>query len=59
MPDPTMDKTEAMILEIEKNHVTYDKEDKDYKDITKKRDIWKAIGQIVGLTMIIFNIGSF
>ena len=48
--DKTVDKTEAMILEIEKNHVLYDKADTDYKDIMKKRDIWKAIGQKVRLT---------
>ena len=28
-----MDKAEAMILEIEKNHVLHNKTDKDYKDI--------------------------
>jgi len=28
--DKTMDKTKAMILEIAKNHVLYDKADKDY-----------------------------
>ena len=32
-----MDKTEAMILEIEKNHVLYDKADKDYKVIMRKK----------------------
>ena len=31
--DKTMDKTEAMILEIEKNHVLCNKADKDHKDI--------------------------
>ena len=35
--DKTVDKTEAMILEIEKNHVLYEKADKDYKDIMKKK----------------------
>ena len=29
-----MDKTEAMIIEIEKNQVLYSKSNKDYKDIT-------------------------
>ena len=29
-----MDKTEAMIIEIEKNQVLYNKSNKDYKDIT-------------------------
>ena len=28
-----MDKTEAMILQVEKNRVLYDKSEKDYKDI--------------------------
>jgi len=28
--DKTMDKTVAMMLEIEKNHVLYDRADKDY-----------------------------
>ena len=46
----TMDKTEAMILEVEKNRVLYDKSDKNYKDCMKKRDKWKAIGQKIGLT---------
>ena len=56
-----MDKKEALILEIEKNHVTYDKQKKITKTSRKIRDIRKAIGQIVGLTMImiIFNTGSF
>ena len=40
--DKTMDKTEAMILEIEKNHVLYDKADKDYKD-TKKETYGKQL----------------
>ena len=31
--DKTMDKTEAMILETEKNHVLHNKADKDYNDI--------------------------
>ena len=45
-----MDKTEAMIMKFKKNPVLFDKTEKDYKDIVKKRDIWKAIGQKVGLT---------
>ena len=35
-----MDKTEAMILEVEKNPVLYDKADKDYKDNTKKKETY-------------------
>jgi len=46
----TMDKAEAVILEVEKSLVIYDKSHKGYKDIVKKRDIWRAIGQRVGLT---------
>ena len=49
-----MDKTEAMILQVEKNRVLYDKSEKDYKDIKKKKreTIWHAIGLRVGLTGI-------
>jgi len=45
-----MDISEAIIIEVEKNNVLFDKSQRDYKNIDKKRDIWKAIGKKVGLT---------
>ena len=45
-----MDKTEVLILEVEKNPVLFDKADKSYKEAVKKKDIWKGIGEKVGLT---------
>jgi len=34
-----MDISEAIIIEVEKNNVLFDKSQKDYKNIDKKRDI--------------------
>ncbi|ESO92212.1 hypothetical protein LOTGIDRAFT_162867 [Lottia gigantea] len=45
-----MDKTEVLILEVEKNPVLFDKAEKTYKETVKKKDIWKGIGEKVGLT---------
>ncbi|XP_064597534.1 transcription factor Adf-1-like [Liolophura sinensis] len=45
-----MDKKEVMILEVAKNTVLFDKSDKAYKETVKKKDIWKAIGEKIGLT---------
>ena len=45
-----MDKTEQLILEVQKNPIIYDKNHKDYKDIVKKRDFFTDIGNRVGLT---------
>lgn len=44
------DKTEEIISEIEKNPILYDKSLKGYKDVDKKKDVWKAIAKRVGLT---------
>lgn len=44
------DKTEELILEIEKNPILYDKSRSDYKDADKKKDVWKEIADRVGLT---------
>ena len=33
-----MDKTEAVIIEVQKNPILYDKAERDYKDVTKKRE---------------------
>ena len=41
--DKTVDKTQSMILEIEKNHGLYDKADKDYKDIMKEKTYGKQL----------------
>ena len=46
----SIDKTEALILEISKNNVIYDKTDRFYKDVTKRRDIYQEIGVRIGLT---------
>ena len=38
-----------MIIEISKNPVLYDKTDKNYKDMKKRRDIYHKIGEKIGL----------
>ena len=51
MADPeTMDKTKILILEVAKNPVLFDKAEKAYKKAVKKKDIWKGIGEKIGLT---------
>lgn len=47
-----MEKTEEIIIEINKNAILHDQAGKDYKDIVKNRDIWKIIGQKVGFTVM-------
>ena len=47
--EQTEDKTE-MLIEIEKNPVVFNKGHKYYKDVTKKKDVWKEIGLRLGLT---------
>ena len=46
----SMDKTEVLILEVSKNPVLFNKAEKAYKDIAQKKDIWKGIGEKIGLT---------
>ena len=46
----SMDKTEVLILEVSKNPVLFNKTEKAYKDIAQKKDIWKGIGEKIGLT---------
>ena len=44
------DKTEKMINEISKNPVLYNKTDKNYKDMKKRRDVYIIIAEKIGLT---------
>ena len=48
--EQTVDKTELMLIEIEKNPVVFNKGHKYYKDVTKIKDVWKEIGMKLGLT---------
>ncbi|XP_064641946.1 uncharacterized protein LOC135496515 [Lineus longissimus] len=43
------DTTELPILEIKKKTILYDKGRRDFKDTTKKKDVWKEIAKRVGL----------
>ena len=43
-------KTEKLINEISKNHVLYNKQDRKFKDMKKRRDIYQEIGEKIGLT---------
>ena len=36
---------EKLILEVEKNEVLYNKSSQMFKDIRKKQDIWREIGE--------------
>ncbi len=36
---------EKLILEVEKNEILYDKSSEAFKDVRKKLDIWKEIGE--------------
>jgi hypothetical protein len=48
--DKTPHKTEQIIIEIEKYPTLYDKTLRDFKDIEKKKDIWRKIAKSVQLT---------
>lgn len=50
MDEENIDKTDKIIIEVEKNPILFDKKEKDYKDAAKKRDVWKHIAQGVGMT---------
>ena len=40
------------MLEVTKNPVLFDKAEKTYEETVKKKDIWKGIGEKVGLTVM-------
>ena len=42
------DKTEMLIVEVEKHPILYDKGRQDLKDAEKKKNAWKRIAQGVG-----------
>ena len=54
----TMDKTEMLILEVSKNPVLFDKTEEAYKDATKKKNIWKGIGEKIGQILTLRNMRS-
>ena len=49
-PDKMDAKTEQLLIEIEKNPVIYDKSQREYKDVTKRKDIFNEIGERLNLT---------
>ena len=44
------DKTELIILEVEKNPILCDKSRSDYKEVHKKKDVWRDIAARLALT---------
>ena len=47
-----VDKTEEIIVLVERNPTLYDKTEKNHRDTTKKKDVCKELGQKVGLTFM-------
>ena len=43
------DNNEVLIYEVQKNPILFDKANTSYKDTKRKKDVWRQIGERVGV----------